>query len=76
MTESLDENTTHEDVFNSFMSTLYAHSRQHINNTLESNKTESDYDTNDKSIDKDDVKTIGRGGEKARKNKEKNYESK
>ena len=76
MTESLDENTTHEDVFNSFMSTLYAHSRQQINNTLESNKTESDYDTSDKSIDKDDVKTIGRGGEKARKNKEKNYESK
>ena len=75
MTESLDENTTHEDVFNSFMSTQYAHSRQHTN-TLESNKTESDYDTSGKSIDKDDVKTIGRGGEKARKNKEKSYENK
>ena len=72
MTESLDENTTYEDVFNSFMSTLCAHSRQHIN-TLESNKTESDYDASDKSIDKDDVKKIRRGGEKARKNKEKNY---
>ena len=31
MTESLDENTTYEDVFNSFMSTLYMHI---LDNTL------------------------------------------
>ena len=31
MTESLDQNTTYEDVFNSFMSTLYMHI---LDNTL------------------------------------------
>ena len=34
MTDSSDENTTYEDLFNSYMSTQRAHCRQYIN-TLE-----------------------------------------
>ena len=66
MIESSDKNTTYEDIFNSYMSTLCAYSRKHIS-TLESNKTESDYDTSDKSIDKDSVEKIRRERKKTKK---------
>ena len=69
MIDSSDKNTTYEDIFNSYMSTLCAHSRKKIS-TLESNKTESDYDTSDKSIDKDSVEKIRR---ESKKTKKKNY---
>ena len=66
MTDSSDENTTYEDLFNSYMSTQRAHCRQYIN-TLESNKTKSDYDTNDKSLNKPSTKKIRRKSKKTKK---------
>ena len=63
MTESLDENILYEDIFNSYMSKLCAKSRQHINSST-SNKTESDHDANDKSIDKQNIKKIRTNEEK------------
>ena len=63
MTESLDENILYEDIFNSYMSKLCAKSRQHINSS-KSNKTESDHDTNEKSIDKHNIKKIRTNEEK------------
>ena len=63
MTESLDENILCEDIFNSYMSKLCSKSRQHINSST-SNKTESDHDANDKSIDKQNIKKIRTNEEK------------
>ena len=63
MTESLDETIIYQHIFNSYMPKLCAHSRQHIN-SLKSNETESDYYTNDKSIDKHNIKKIRRDGKK------------
>ena len=48
------------------MSKLCAHCRQYIN-TLESNKTKSDYDTNDKSLNKPSTKKIRRKSKKTKK---------
>ena len=77
MAKSSDESINYEDIFNSYMSTLCTYSRQHIN-SLKSNKTKSDYDTNDNAIDEHDdnnnkhnIKKIKRGGEKARKQRKK-----
>ena len=62
MTEPLDKNILYEHIFNSYMSKPCAKPIQHISSS-KSNKTEFDYDTNDKSIDKHDIKKIRKNEE-------------